>query len=531
MAQVIIISDVTRSGDEFGVSRSIGPYVLASKLRSAGFSTLVIDKFVTRPSLKNILTQAIGPETLLVGVSSTFLSLTLSQEELSVTHTQDYYSGYLWCRTREELQEFLADVRALINTRSSGAKGAKIALGGAKAILGLQQSDMRTLFDFYVVGKAESFIVELVSQLHEDREIPFRYFEGTPYLHEMSYGATTETIETISWEKSDAIQPGEGLPLEIAKGCLYNCKFCHFEKQGSIRQTAENLREQLTRNFELFGTTTYHFCDDCFNDTRGKVESICSVILALPFKIDWVSYARVDVAVKFPETLDMMVESGGRGFYWGLESFDHKVGRSIGKGTDPELVKAMLIRLKEQYGDRVLSTGSFIVGLPGETEESVWRTNQWILESRVLDDVAYSVLGLRPYSERLDKAVVDYADFSRHPEKYGFKSISFAPNYWAHQTMDLPYAIELKARLLRNLYNNGMMKSFAQSIFQYPYFRSLGLTHDDVVALYRNHTWGDSRYHELVALDREWQNRYEGDLLERLRGEAQGRAASTPGIP
>ncbi len=512
MAQVVLLSDLTQIGDEIGYSRAIGPYILASKLREAGFSCVVLDYLTHIKNFSIVLDSVLGPETLLVGFSSTFLSLkTFPSEKNNFKGT--YYDGYLWFEKLGELQHFLLEIRRKLSENNSSAA---VVIGGSKSLMAIQNPEMRSLFDFFIIGKGESFIVKFVQQLKNQENIPFTTYEGARFLHESNYGVTTETVHPLRWVDTDAVLKGESLPLEIAKGCLYNCKFCHFDKQGSIRQELQALKDQLIANYEMYGTTVYHFCDDCFNDTREKVETICELFLSLPFRIEWVSYVRVDVAVKFPHTLDLMIESGARGLFWGIETFDYKVARQIGKGTDPLLVQEMLVSLKRRHGDRVLCSGSFIVGLPGETEESLWKTNEWIINRQALDDVSYFPLGLRPYSERLDKAVIDYADYSRNPQKYGFKSISFSPYYWEHETMNSQRAADLKTELMVNLKKNGLMRSFAQSVFQYPFFRTLGLNHSDIVDLYKKHTWYDGRYHEIRKLEKDWRKTYHRKLLESL---------------
>lgn len=514
MAQIVLLNDINPSGMELGHPRAIGPYVLASKARRAGFTCQVIDFFTSLNHLSDILEKVIGPETLLVGISGTFLRIKTPSHKMALSYTPDYFSGYLWMETLQELSDWLQDLRSLIHRRNSRAH---LVLGGAKALTSALNPEMQTVFDFYVIGKGESFFVELIQQLQKGEEPPFGTYQKARFLHEASYRKSTDSIESILWSPSDIIQKNESLPVEIAKGCLYNCKFCNFDKQGSLKQEMGLLKDHLIRNHELFGTRVYSFCDDCFNDTRAKVESFCNMFLSLPFPIEWVSYARVDVAVKFPQTLDLMIESGARGLFWGLESFDPKVARNVGKGTDPNLVKEMLLRLKNTHGDRVISTGSFIVGLPGETEESLWNTNRWLIETRALHDTAYFVLNLKPYSERLDKTVIDYADFSRNPEKYGFSKVSFNPTDWAHETMTYSRAHEIKKQLLDQLHDNGLQTTFAQSIFQYPHLRSLGLSHSEIIDIYRHHQWYGEKHQELLKIEREWRARYEEGLLNHLR--------------
>ncbi len=212
-----------------------------------------------------------------------------------------------------------------------------------------------------------------------------------------------------------------------------------------------------------------------------------------------------------------MIESGCRGIFWGLETFNHKIGREIGKGTDPALVKQMLIDARAKYGDRCIMMGSFIVGLPGETEASIRETFDWIVEARVLDIVYAPVLSVRPYSERLDKAVVDYADFSRNPTKYGFTKVEFDPHtYWEHDTMNRPRAFELRSELIDQIRSVGISNSFITSIFQYPHLRDLGMSHEDIVHGIRHARRNDPLHRQVLADQRRGFSNYGSRVLNYL---------------
>lgn len=258
----------------------------------------------------------------------------------------------------------------------------------------MQSPEIRKLFDYFVLGQAEKFIVAMVKEIAEGREPRHGEHRGAKYFHSSQYEDQLDSrdMKSMVWREEDFVAQNESLPIELAKGCLYNCKFCHYEKSSSIRKDSESLRAELIRNWETFGTTVYQICDDCLNDTRDRLEAVCAVFLSLPFQIEWVSFARVDVACRFPETLDLMVKAGARGLFWGIETFNHAVGKKIGKGSDPERVKAMLLRLKRDYGDQVISHGSFIFGLPGESEESIRSSVQWIIEENAFDIVVYQPL-------------------------------------------------------------------------------------------------------------------------------------------
>lgn len=514
MAQVVLLNDFTEHPDTVKYSRYLGPYILASKARNAGFDCVVVEGFTKFDNLFEVLDKVIDSSTLFVGISGTFLGI--NSESINVNQSNHPYSaGFLWLSHLQEIQDFLHRLKSLILSKNSKAP---VVLGGTKALFFLQTPEKRALFDFYVIGKAESFFTQMLTQLKNNETLPWRAYEGAKYIVTDCYGVpAVEEVSAIRWEATDIIQQGEALPLEIAKGCLYNCKFCNFDKQSAVKKDLQLLKDEITRNFEKFGTTVYSFCDDCFNDTRGKVESFCNMFLSLPFKIEWISYVRVDVAVRFPHTLDLMVESGARGLFWGIESLNHAVAKSAGKGTDPELVKQMLLRLKSTYGDQVISQGSFIIGLPGESEESLQQTLDWLISSRALDMINVNPLFLRPYSERLDKAVIDYADYSRNPTKYGFQEISFeGKEYWAHSEMNFPRAIELRTQWRETLKQNGYDFSVMPIIFQYPHLRSLGFSHSEIRRMMKTAHWKNQDHQEILSRQKKWNLNYQRQFISTI---------------
>ncbi len=129
-----------------------------------------------------------------------------------------------------------------------------------------------------------------------------------------------------------------------------------------------------------------------------------------------------------------------------------------------------------------LSEGSFIVGLPGESKESLRRTMDWLLETDAFDLITVGPLGLMPFNANLDKVVVDYAEYSRNPEKFGFQKVSFAPNYWEHAEMNSTEAAEISAAMVsewKALKKPGLLRT----IWFYPHLKSLGFSPDEIASI------------------------------------------------
>lgn len=486
MPSVLFITDnTTHSG---GAPRYLGPYRLAHALEEAGYHTVVLDYMSRFDDFFELLEHILTEDFVAVGISTTFMTPLTHYKKIVPYQRRrarvDNWQDMGIVDPDPELEKlWFQRLNEIVKRKSPNAK---IIVGGAKAWLFLHrsQAEIKDL-DYVGLGAMDLVFPEIMKDITEHGQAITVERAGRRVLDVLSAYPQPKSCPRHSWMDHWYIYPGEALPIEIARGCAFNCKFCHYDKKENIRKPLDTLRAEFIENYEKHGTTFYHFADDCFNDNRAKVEEVCSIIKSLPFKIEWVSYARFDVAVKFPETARMMVEAGARGLYWGIESLDYEVARRAGKGTPPDKIKSFLKDFYRDFGDQCLLTASFISGLPGETRESWLREVDWICENPCLHFINIGSLSLTPYQADLDQKVTDYAEYSRNPQKYGFEEVSFNPLYWRHGTMDLPEAEEL-AQIFVNRWAEVRRGTtgLAMDIWIYPHLRSLGLNPETVREVY-----------------------------------------------
>lgn len=517
MAQIIILTDLSEwHGSK--CSRYIGPYVVASSLEDAGFDVVVIDWFTQQNNFFDFLDNFVDEKTIMLCIATTFLSPTPIDsnrlEERSAVTKRYYTSTSLWHETDNDLAEWFSSCRSLLDQYNTNAK---IILGGARVDLMYKypESDSIKLtykdVDYAVVGHAEESIIRLAQGIQTNSDT---HSELKNDIHFIVDTFPKNHCPSVTYREKWAIQQNEALPIEIARGCLYNCKFCYYDKKASYRKELSSLKEEFIRNYELFGTTNYHFCDDCFNDTRPKVMETCEIIISLPFKINWISYARTDISVKYPETLDIMIDSGARALGFGIETFNYAAGRKAGKGVPPERVQQFLIDSYNKYRNDCLFHATFIVGLPEETEQSQIDTIEWLENNHCLDFASFGALGIPEYKPEFDGNISDYPDFARNPSKYGFEEISARPMYWRHKTMDRPKAEELTSIVNKRWLDTGR-RTYLRYMWFVPMLFSLGFDWSTIQRMARNENeaqmWNDT---VPLAFDK-WLENYRNELMDK----------------
>jgi len=168
------------------------------------------------------------------------------------------------------------------------------------------------------------------------------------------------------------------LHIYSSKGCPYSCTYCynpHYsECTWRARPTAYFLSEikYLIDNYYMDGV---YFADDLLGPSIDYVNGFCNDIIASGMKFYWGCDLRADTCTR--EELDMMYNAGCRWIFFGIESGCLERQKIIKKGIN-------LIKAKETIDycrkKGIVTTASFIIGFPDETEEELMRTVWYIQE-------------------------------------------------------------------------------------------------------------------------------------------------------
>jgi hopanoid biosynthesis associated radical SAM protein HpnJ len=179
--------------------------------------------------------------------------------------------------------------------------------------------------------------------------------------------------------------------LYTGRGCRSRCTYCLWPQTISGHayrvRSIENVFEELRHAKGLFPQVKeFFFDDDTFTDDPERARSIARKLR--PLNITWSCNARANVS---RETLRVLKESGLRLLTVGFESGNQKILNNIRKGITVDGARAFM---KAAHEAGVLVHGAFILGLPGETAETIEETMRYAVE---LDPYSIQVSLLAPY--------------------------------------------------------------------------------------------------------------------------------------
>lgn len=188
-----------------------------------------------------------------------------------------------------------------------------------------------------------------------------------------------------------------------SRGCPNRCTYCssaHF--WGSIRlRSPENILGEIEYLIKKYGIKEICFLDDNFTISRSRVEQICNLMIEKNLDIKWVCYSRVNIITD--DLVKKMKSAGCFGLNFGIESGNQGILGGVKKNIDLNQVRRA-IRYTKDNG--LLTATSFMVGLPGDTKETVNQTIEFAIELN--PDIALFCMttpfpGTELYQEALQK--------------------------------------------------------------------------------------------------------------------------------
>lgn len=156
-----------------------------------------------------------------------------------------------------------------------------------------------------------------------------------------------------------------------SRGCPAGCTFCikHVSYQYGVRvRSAEKIMEELWILKKL-GVSNIHMYADLFTVNREQVMELCRLMIEQKIGLKWTCNSRIDYVDE--EMLRQMKKAGCWYISWGLESANPDILKHAHKGITPEKAREALLWSRKAG---MKNWGYFIIGLPGETEETIRET-------------------------------------------------------------------------------------------------------------------------------------------------------------
>jgi radical SAM superfamily enzyme YgiQ (UPF0313 family) len=188
--------------------------------------------------------------------------------------------------------------------------------------------------------------------------------------------------------------------LYTGRGCRSRCTFCLWPQTVGGRRyrtrSPEHVAEEMTLAARLFPRVKeFFFDDDTFTDDLPRAEAIARRLGRLG--LTWSANAKANVP---PSTLAVLKDNGLRLLLVGYESGSQRILNNVRKGVRLEGARRFT-RDAKRLG--IAIHGAFILGLPGETRETIEETIAFAREVNP-DTIQVSLAAPYPGTELFEEA-------------------------------------------------------------------------------------------------------------------------------
>lgn len=230
----------------------------------------------------------------------------------------------------------------------------------------------------------------------------------------------------------------------LTRGCPNRCQFCDRSVFGNrVRAYSTDYEIRMVKELiGRFGVRELLIEDDTFTISESRVVEFCERIIAENIDITWSCLGRADRVN--PHMLKWMKQAGCWHISYGIESGDPSILKAMSKGENLSQMQQAISWTQEA---NIRTKGFFIVGFPGETKESLRRTEQLMLQLP-LDDI--SIMQLTPFpGSAIFKDASARGSFARDWRKMNTLNTVFIPHGLSKDDLERARAKMTKAFYFR----------------------------------------------------------------------------------
>ncbi|BDZ72118.1 B12-binding domain-containing radical SAM protein [Methanobacterium petrolearium] len=358
---------------------------------------------------------------------------------------------------------------------------AMVIMGGYHPSFNYQEILEKDYVDLVIIGEGEYTMLELVKTMENGGDIKnvkgIAYGDGvlTPPrpliqdLDELPFPARhllpMDHYKILNMKLDTAT-------LISGRGCPMQCSFCASAALHGNRlrmRSTDNVVDEMEHLIQDHDAGMIAFMDDTFTLKPSRVEEICDEIMRRDIDVYWGCTARVDNLSE--KVLRKLSDSGCITLFLGVESADQQQLDRVNKQITIEKIRQAFSLARE---NDIRTIASVVLGMPGDTRESIERTIKFTKElnpSYAVFSLATPYPGTRFYQEAVQDNLIRVKDWSKYTllspvldtvdcsrdelkslQKKAFRQFYLRPVYLLKQVrMDGPILLKTVATMIKEV--------------------------------------------------------------------------------
>jgi len=298
---------------------------------------------------------------------------------------------------------------------------------GGPHVTGAPQTALYDGISYGIAGEGEEALLELLDTLESRRDpsrvanLIYRHRDGIRINGTRPFVRNLDELPFPAWDLmnlDDYVDPayfkGRHLAIFSGRGCPYDCSFCASRvtwKRKLRLRSAENVMQEIRHIVNVLDVRNLMFWDDTFAADKRRALRICNSIIEEGLDINYTVQIRADAFSD--ELIEALRDSGCAFAAIGVESGNEQMLERIGKRETKDQFRNVVASMKQADLPVI---ASYIIGLPGDTHETIRETLEFALELDA-DQSKFMILapypGTRVYDIGVEQGLVDPTSFEQ----------------------------------------------------------------------------------------------------------------------
>lgn len=350
---------------------------LAATVENLGHKVRIIDGEVENMSLDEMIEETEGFE----------------PDFIAITAATPFF--HIVCSLAKGLKQRISEIPIMI---------------GGPHITVLKEEAFYPFFDYAFIGEAEESLPLFLEQYEKGEdisEIKGILFREKGKIRFSGEAAPIYDIDSLSFPARHLLKMNkykigtlQGIKnftsIMTTRGCPFRCIFCSTKVFGNrVRKRSPKLVVKEIKSVkERYNIKHFMFLDDDLTLDKNHILNICDLIEKEKLEITFEGSTRANLVDE--EVISKMAKAGLIRLSFGLESVDENIRRIMRKEV-PLKSYITANKLTNKYDIETLN--SCMIGLPGETKETVRKTLAFLRQSREIKQANISIAVPYPGTE------------------------------------------------------------------------------------------------------------------------------------
>jgi radical SAM superfamily enzyme YgiQ (UPF0313 family) len=177
--------------------------------------------------------------------------------------------------------------------------------------------------------------------------------------------------------------------IQTIRGCPWKCIFCaseQLETSRILRRSIPSIVDEIEHLVDEYNISHFMILDDVLTLVRKRIVEFCQLIIERNLQITFEGSTRANLLND--ELVQLMKKAGLIRLSFGLETVDEDMRKTMNKKVPLDAYR-QANALLNKYDIEALN--SVMIGLPGESEENVWKTLNFLKETKDVKQANFAI--------------------------------------------------------------------------------------------------------------------------------------------